>query len=259
MKSPAGYDARDYPPFAVTVDLAIFTVRDGGLKVLLIERADDPHRGAWALPGGFVEIAEDIETAAWRELHEETGIARFDGHLEQLATYGAPGRDPRMRVVSVAHVAFAPNLPDPQAGSDARNARWWDVDDLDLPGIGEPVEGAPALAFDHADILAAAVDRVAAKIEYTPLATAFCPPQFTIGELRHVYETVWGTRLDPSNFRRQVVGTLGFVRPTEQPARRQRGHSGRPAALFEADPTSPRTLTPPIMRPADARALKELS
>src|SRR6187551_1053450 len=90
-RAPEGYDPHAYPPFAVTVDLAIFTVRDGDLKVLLIERADDPYAGAWALPGGFVEIDEDIAAAAWRELHEETNIAQFDGHLEQLGTYGTPG------------------------------------------------------------------------------------------------------------------------------------------------------------------------
>ena len=149
--APAAYDPTAYPPFAVTVDLAIFTVRSGALKVLLIERADDPYAGAWALPGGFVEIDEDIPDAAWRELHEETGIERFAGHLEQLGTYGAPGRDPRMRVVSVAHVAFAPDLPDPEAGSDARVARWFDVDDLDLPGLqGSHADADVTLAFDHA-------------------------------------------------------------------------------------------------------------
>ncbi|MCC2335413.1 NUDIX hydrolase [Cellulomonas wangsupingiae] len=256
-QAPEGYDPHDYPPFAVTVDLCIFTVRDGALKVLLIERADDPYAGAWALPGGFVNIDEDIADAAWRELAEETGVEQFAGHLEQLGTYGTPGRDPRMRVVSVAHVAFAPNLPDPQAGSDARNARWWDVSDLDLPGLtgGNDDGDAPELAFDHARILADAVDRVAAKIEYTPLATAFVPEHFTLGELQHVYEAVWGTRLDRSNFRRWVKGTEGFVRPTSGTERRLTGGSGRPAALYTAVTDGPTTLTPPLMRPDDARAL----
>lgn len=260
-RAPEGYDARDYPPFAVTVDLAIFTVRDGALKVLLIERSADPYEGAWALPGGFVDIDEDIEDAAWRELAEETGLTRTDWHLEQLRTYGRPGRDPRMRVVSVAHVAFAPDLPDPQAGSDARTARWWDVDDLNLPGIqggnhDHDVEEAPALAFDHAQILAAAIDRVAAKIEYSPLATAFCSPRFTLGELQHVYEAVWGVRLDRSNFRRWIQQTTGLVRPAETDQRRTSGGRGRPAALFESTTGTDVTLHPPMLRPADARALR---
>ena len=92
----------DYPPFAVTVDLAVFTIRDGVFSVLLVERGGEPFAGSWALPGGFVGPDEDAETAAWRELREETGVDRFEGHLEQLRTYSAPDRDPRMRVVSVA-------------------------------------------------------------------------------------------------------------------------------------------------------------
>lgn len=255
--APEGYDPHAYPPFAVTVDLAIFTVRDGALKVLLIERADDPYSGAWALPGGFVDIDEDIPDAAWRELHEETGIERFAGHLEQLGTYGTPGRDPRMRVVSVAHVAFAPDLPDPEAGSDARTARWFDVDDLDLPGLqGSHADADVVLAFDHAIILADAVDRVAAKFEYTPLATSFVPEQFTLGELQHVYEAVWGTRLDRSNFRRWVKDSTGFVHPAAGTDRRRTAGTGRPAALYTADADGPATLTPPFMRPADARTLR---
>jgi 8-oxo-dGTP diphosphatase len=256
-QAPEGYDPHAYPPFAVTVDLAVFTVRDGALKALLIERVDDPYAGAWALPGGFVDIDEDIPEAAWRELHEETGLERFAGHLEQLGTYGTPGRDPRMRVVSVAHVAFAPNLPDPQAGSDARNARWCDVDDLDLPGLrGSHADAEIALAFDHARILADAVDRVASKFEYTPLATSFVPESFTLGELQHVYEAVWGTRLDRSNFRRWVKDTTGFVRPAPGSGRRQTAGAGRPAALYTADEDGPGTLTPPLMRPDDARAIR---
>lgn len=255
---PEGYDPHDYPPFAVTVDLAIFTIREGALKVLLVERGDEPYAGAWALPGGFVDIAEDIEDAAWRELREETGLERFSGHLEQLRTYGAPLRDPRMRVVSVAYVAFAPNLPDPVAGSDARNARWWDVDDLNLPGVrggnhDTDIEDAPALAFDHDVIAAHALDRVAAKLEYTSLATAFCTAPFTLSELRHVYETVWGVRLDRSNFRRWIDQTNGLVEPVDGERRHHTG--GRPAALFEAR-AGVGTLHPPLMRPEGSRSLR---
>lgn len=255
-KAPEGYNPHDYPPFAVTVDLCIFTVRDGALKVLLVERAEDPYAGSWALPGGFVNIDEDIADAAWRELAEETGVEQFEGHLEQLGTYGTPGRDPRMRVVSVAHVAFAPNLPEPTAGSDARNARWWDVSDLDLPGMSNGDSDGPELAFDHARILADGVDRVASKLEYTALATAFVSENFTLGELQAVYEAVWGTRLDRSNFRRWVKGTVGFVRLSSGTERRLEGQR-RPAALYSAVSDGPRTLTPPLMRPEGARKIKD--
>ena len=112
----------EHPPFAVTVDLTVFTIRAGALSVLLVRRGEDPYAGSWALPGGFVEPREDAESAARRELTEETGTD-FTGHLEQLKTYSAPDRDPRMRVVSVAHLAFAPDLPEPSAGSDAADAR----------------------------------------------------------------------------------------------------------------------------------------
>jgi 8-oxo-dGTP diphosphatase len=210
-QAPAGYNPTDYPAFAVTVDLAVFTIRNGALCVLLVERAEEPYAGAWALPGGFVDIAEDTETAAWRELAEETGVERFatrsGGHLEQLKTYSAPDRDPRMRVVSVAHVAIAPHLPSPVAGSDARNARWWAVAEvLDDEG--------PALAFDHAEILEDALERVRSKIEYTTLATEFAEEPFTLPELHRVYSAIWGFEPDLGNFRRKVLKTTGFVEAT---------------------------------------------
>lgn len=238
----SAYKPHDYPHFAVTCDIAIFTLRAGVFSVLLIERGNHPFKGCWALPGGFVGN-ESIEEAAARELLEETGVEFFSGHLEQLKTYGNPGRDPRMRVVSVAHVAFAPSLPEPAAGDDAAAARWWPVEDL---LVGGP--DAPELAFDHATILADAVDRVRGKIEYTTLATEFLPELFTLADLRRVYTSVWGTAPDLANFRRKVLSTEGFVIPVEQATTASSGEQGgRPAMLYRKGDAT--TLQPAMLRP----------
>jgi 8-oxo-dGTP diphosphatase len=220
-----------FPPFAVAVDLVVFTVRDGALQVLLVERGEEPFRDGLALPGGFVRPGEGLEAAAVRELREETGIRV--AHLEQLASYGDPDRDPRMRVVSVAYLALAPDLPRPTAGTDAAAAAW------------HPASEVPRrrLAFDHAAILADGIERARAKLEYTTLATAFCPPEFTISELREIYEAIWGEALDPRNFSRKVLSTRGFVRPTSRTTTR---NGGRPARLYRSGKAT--ELFPPLRR-----------
>ncbi|MFD3333992.1 NUDIX domain-containing protein [Streptomyces sp. NPDC058700] len=271
------YDPSAFPPFAVTVDLVVLTVRRHALCTLVVRRGETPYQGRWALPGGFVRAEEDLGAAAARELVEETGLCAHDpaapppvpsngAHLEQLATYGAPDRDPRMRVVSVAHLALAPDLPAPRAGGDANSARWAPVEELlgedviagtlgsaDTAAAGEAAgdaedagkRGGPeALAFDHARILADGVERARSKIEYSSLATAFCPPEFTVGELRRVYEAVWGVSLDPRNFHRKVTGTPGFLVPAGGTTTRQ---GGRPAQLFRAGGAT--LLNPPMLRP----------
>src|SRR3954447_11217485 len=181
---------------SVTVDLVVLTIRDQRLCALLVRRGIPPYRGRWALPGGFVEHREDLADAAARELEEETGLALRDVHLEQLRTYGDPGRDPRGRVVTVAHLAMAPDLPVPVAGTDAAEAEWRPVSGLEQ---GD-------LAFDHHEILSDGIERARSKLEYTNLATAFCPAEFTIAELRRIYEIVWDVELDPRNFHRKVTG-----------------------------------------------------
>ncbi|CAL9407740.1 NUDIX domain-containing protein [Streptomyces sp. enrichment culture] len=229
-----GYDKRAFEPFAVTVDLAVLTLRAGALHVLLVERGQEPYAGRWALPGGFLLPEESAEEAARRELAEETGLADVTGlHLEQLRTYSEPGRDPRMRVVSVAFAALLPDPPEPHGGGDAAEARW------------TPYDEARGLAFDHDRILADARTRVGAKLEYTCLATAFCPAEFTLGELQQVYETVWGTALDRPNFRRKVLATPGFVEAVPGAARLTGGR-GKPAAVYRAGPAT--TLHPPLLR-----------
>ena len=225
------------PAMTVAVDLVMLTVDADRLLVLLIRRGIDPYKGRRALPGGFVLPDEDLLVAAERELGEETGLTRLGTHLEQLGTYGTPRRDPRGRVISVAYLALLPEPDAPVAGSDAAAAAWEPVDAL----LGAPRR----LAFDHHRILSDGVERARAKLEYTPLATAFCPPEFTINELRRVYETVWGTTLDPRNFHRKVTGTPGFVEPTG--AVTNRG-GGRPAQLFAAGDAT--LLHPAMLRPA---------
>lgn len=223
------------PTTTLAVDLVVLTIRDARLCVLLINRGLEPYRGQLALPGGFVLPDEDLPDAAQRELREETGVASLSGHLEQLATYAAPDRDPRGRVASVAYLALVPDLPAPSAGSDAADADWHDVASTS-PGT---------LAFDHDVILGDGVERARAKLEYSPLATAFCPPEFTIAELRGVYEAVWGVALDPRNFHRKITGTPGFVRPTEGRTVR---NGGRPAQLFVRGDAE--LLHPAMLRPA---------
>jgi 8-oxo-dGTP diphosphatase len=223
-----------HPPFGVAVDLVVLTVIDGALGALLIERGEEPFVGELALPGGFVHIDEGLDEAAARELAEETGVR--GAHLEQLATYGDPDRDPRMRVVSVAYLAMVPEPPSPMAGTDAAAAAWRPVRDL----------SAAQLAFDHHKILEDGIERARGKLEYTTLATAFCPPEFTIAELREVYEAIWGEPLDPRNFSRKVLSSDGFVVATQ--ATTTRG-GGRPARLYRSGPAT--ELTPPIRRPAD--------
>jgi 8-oxo-dGTP diphosphatase len=204
-----------YPHPAVTTDIVIFTLEDDLLKVLLIERANDPYKGSWALPGGFIEINEDLEDAALRELKEETGVTGV--YLEQLYTFGQPNRDPRERVISVAYYALVPvdGLKIPP-NSDAKKVAWFPCTDL------------PELAFDHARIIELARSRLAAKIDYSTIALHFMPNEFTLGELQRVYEAIMGMPLDKRNFRKRVIA-FDCVRETGT-TRRSGKH--RPARLY---------------------------
>jgi 8-oxo-dGTP diphosphatase len=220
---------------AVTVDLVIFTIRQDELQLLLIERGKEPYVGQLALPGGFVRDSETLDQAALRELWEETGLDGRRLHLEQLRTYGDPGRDPRRRVITVAYLALGAGLPAPAAGSDARAARW-------EPAV-KAISGPAVLAFDHSTIVREALERARSQLEYTTVATAFCPDPFTVGDLRQVYEAVWGFSLDPSNFRRKVIRAERFLEPTgeQRPA-----ETGRPAALYRRG--AAQLLHPPLLR-----------
>lgn len=223
-----------YPPFYVAVDIVVLTVRDEQLHVMAIRRGGGPGTGELALPGGFVQIDEDLEDAARRELVEETHLdVEF---LEQVRTYGAPDRDPRGRTVSVLYVAVVPDLPEGEAGTDAAEAMWIPVDELlalDLP-------------FDHKQMLVDAVERARAKLEYSPLAASFCRDTFTIGHLRRVYEIVWGKEknsIDPSNFQRKVLSAEDFVVATGDMVSDGPGRPARVYRLGGAD-----VLNPPVTR-----------
>jgi 8-oxo-dGTP diphosphatase len=210
-----------FPPFGVTADLVILTVRDRKLCVALVERGEQPFLGRLALPGGFISrhgSDNTLEETALRELREETGIQPEDVHLEQLKTYWTRGRDPRQEVVTVAWLALGPIGGDLQAGSDAATADWYPV----------AFATASSLAFDHNEILRDGIERARAKLEYTDIAATFLPRTFTMSEVRGIYEVIWGVQLDPGNFQRKMTGV--FERAEDQPSRTS--GPGRPASLF---------------------------
>lgn len=192
-----------YPRPALTVDIAAFSIQNRKLSVLLIKRAYDPFMGMWALPGGFVEIDENLEAAAERELEEETGLSGV--FLEQLYTYGMPERDPRGRVVSVAHFGLIPSNETirPSGGSDADKARWHALDNL------------PPLAFDHAEIIEYALRRLRYKLECTALGFQLLPERFTLTELQQTYEIILGEKIDKHSFSRRILGA-GMIEAIHQ-------------------------------------------
>jgi len=226
-----------FPRPSVTVDLAVFTVVDKLLHVLFVRRNEHPFKGSWALPGGFVRVSddrndqgEDLDAAAHRELLEETGLSHTASagiFLEQVRTFGRPGRDPRMRVISVAYYALVrPTLvPHIRAGGDVSHARWFDVADL-VASRKARVE----LAFDHAAILDAALARMRADLDRTAIAFELVAETFTIQELRAVHEAIRGEPLDPGNFRKKFLRLVedGVI----EPARGKRATASKPASVY---------------------------
>jgi 8-oxo-dGTP diphosphatase len=186
----------EYPRPALTVDAVVFAFDDQDLKVLLIQRALAPFAGKWALPGGFVQMHETLETAVRRELKEEAGLANI--YLEQLYTFGEPNRDPRGRTVSVAYYALV-KLADHQlvASTDAKDAAWF------------PAAELPPLAFDHEKIVAVAHRRLQGKVRYQPIGFELLPKRFTLSQLQHLYETVLERPLDKRNFRKKILSMAG--------------------------------------------------
>ena len=241
--APEGYRPEDYPPFAVTVDIVVLTLVDQRLHVLLVQRHGDPFAGAWALPGGFVKEDESLEDAADRELQEETGVEAAE-HLEQLGAYGEPDRDPRMRVVTVAYLAVLRHIAGLRAGGDAADTALVPVADV-LSTRRRP------LAFDHRRILEDAIARLSEQLEHTSLATAFVGPEFTLSELRTVYEASWDTTLDPGNFRRHmlradILSPTGATRPPGP-------EGGKPGEVYRVEVPASAPLPRPLRRPERAR------
>ena len=231
----ASYNPSNFLPVALTVDLVVFAVRHKVLHIALVKRGAHPFLGSWALPGGFVGPTENALAAAHRELEEETGL-NLGSHrvfVEQLATFSDPGRDPRMRVVSVAHVVLLAAeggiVPPLCAGSDAAHAQWVPVHTLDTP----------ALAFDHGEILRQGMERLAGKMEYTTIGARLLPAQFTISALRDVYSAVWQVELPAGNFTRKI-------RPSLTPTGVKVQGVGAPASLFTVGSD---WISPPLARP----------
>ena len=255
------YSITAYPPFAVTVDLAVLTIRGGELCVLVIKRAEQPFQGTWALPGGFVHRGpthspESLDQAATRELREETGLGlKKAPYLAQLGAYGDPQRDPRGDVVTVAYLVVGTGTAKPHPGGDAAAVGWLPVSRL-FQGY--------QLAFDHDRIVKDGVERVRELVQYTALAVAFCGPRFSVSNLRRAYEILWGLDgshgLDAGNFHHRVLGMktlLQEARSQAPPIGLERLGLG-PRPRQQALPSAPGTTGRAASRPGELdQALSE--
>jgi len=219
------YDATQFDRPSVAVDVALFTVADGVLRALVVERTEPPQRGSWALPGAFVGLDESLEDAARRALETKAGVGEV--FLEQLYTFGAPTRDPRTRVISVTYYA----LVDPERLADAELRRVrvpWDGESGGavevMSASGEPVP----LAFDHAEILGQAVKRLRGKLDYSPIGFQLLPERFTLRRLQDVHETILGKAVNKDSFRRRMLAS-GQLEPTGE---REGDVEHRPAELY---------------------------
>ncbi|HLZ61419.1 MAG TPA: NUDIX domain-containing protein [Ktedonosporobacter sp.] len=219
------YDVSKYERPSVTVDVVMMSLRKRDLQVLLVKRAAWPYEGMWAIPGGFVNIDESLETAAKRELQEETEVENV--YLEQLYTFGDPGRDPRTRVITVVYFALLDSERlHVKAASDAADVGWFSVYDL------------PPLAFDHAKILDYTLNRLRGKLDYTTIAFNLLPEHFTLRELQRVYEIIKDEELDKRNFRKKVLATDIL----EDTGEKKMEGTHRPARLYRFNPLAERKL-----------------
>ena len=193
----------DYPRPAVTTDCVIFGYDGKELKVLLIERGIEPFKGCWAFPGGFLNMDEDALAGARRELKEETGLE--DAFIEQFHTFSEPGRDPRGRVITIAHYALV-KIQEVEGGDDAAQARWF------------PIGEVPPLAFDHDRILRMTISRLKERIHFEPVGFELLPDVFTMPQLQNLYEAILEVHFDRRNFASKML-KLGILEDTgDRPA-----------------------------------------
>lgn len=216
MDTKATYDVTKFERPSVTVDVQFFTVKDGQLRLLLVKRASWPFKGYWALPGGFVKMKEDLETAASREILEECGVKNL--FLEQLYTFGDPKRDPRTRVITVSYFALAPKTEIKKIQKDdIKEAKFFPVDDL------------PNLAFDHKKIVEFGIQRIKNKIGYSNIVFGLLPKVFSLSEVQDIYEIIYGKEIDKRNFRKWMLST-GLLIST---GKKKSGFAHRPALLYK--------------------------
>lgn len=272
--TPTSYDPSEFPPFAVTVDIAVFTLIDlpvpeksgqaprKELAAVLIVRGGDTEAGRYALPGGFVHIDEDLSAAALRELHEEAGLELPTSAIHQFRAYGDPERDPRMRVVTVAHTALTSIDVALEAGTDAK--------EVEIVPVRKVLDGEISLAFDHDQILRDALEFVQVLVEETSAILELCPESFTLTELRHACEAVWGYEVDRATFNKRVLHIEGFLEADDDESYRSSppddyllmstdlplmetpskpSTRGRPAKQYRRGWAE--TLHPPLLRPRD--------
>jgi 8-oxo-dGTP diphosphatase len=243
IKQTAAPTSLDFPRPLATVDVAIFAIRDEQLHVLLVQRKDEPaepYPDQWALVGGFVDVEQDVnlEACALRKLREKTGVT--SPYLEQLGSWGGKSRDPRGWSVTHAYFALIPPEAaiEPVSGANAANAKWVPVSKL---GVKKP------LAFDHAEILAAAIIRLRNKVEYTSLPAFLLSKEFTLSELQRVYEIVLGRPLEKSAFRTRVLSTDLVV-----PVPRFKEGPNRPAQLYRLKSQSTPVFFQRTFKPAES-------
>ena len=222
----AAYDAARFPHPSVAVDVALVTADGGRLRAVLAQR-QDPDKGQWSLPGGFVGIEESLDQAAARVLKDKVGIGGI--FLEQLYTFGRPDRDPRTRVISVAYYALvdAARLKPVKLTLASLRVPWKGEDGGPVEALDEGGRKLP-LAFDHAEMLGLVVQRLRGKLDYAPIGFELLPRQFTLRDLQTIHETILGRPLNKDSFRRRMLDS-GLIAPTGK-LEEDVGH--RPAELY---------------------------